>query len=329
MNIEEYEKYRQKSYQGPRMTALFKYFGEIASGKLQPPQKSVEVSFEFLSQDRELLKYHQLFQQNMGYFYHHYCTSVPFVTEELYRLGLAICRLAEYLSKDQDRYFTCFNTTGEDDAQGITMAKYSNGLIRTLTNSPNIESQINFYQSCNPEYSKFYLGSFVDITPEYIASQPDLEIYKDGFDFIHASITFQVYSSNRVEQIGYIKRLLKKDGLMIIMEKLKHPNPKTYEKFEKIKDEQFKSHYYLSEEIEWKESTFLQQCINVGQVDFNTCVTAIKKYFKYVYLIWNSGNFYEFVASNNKVIIDKFISLLVVPYIPSQFKLESNIIRNL
>lgn len=330
MNNKEYEDYRQKSYQSPRMTDLFNYFGQIASGKLQPPKKPVEVSLEFLSQDRELLVYHQLFQQNMGYFYNHYCTSVPFVTEELYRLGLAICRLAKYLSKDRNSYyFTCFSTTGEDDPPGVTMAKYSGGLIRTLTNSPNIESQNNFYQSCNPEYSKFHLGSFVDITPEYLASQADLELYKDGFDLIHVSITFQVYSSNRTEQIGYIKRSLKKDGLMIFMEKLKNPNQKRYEEFEKIKDEQFKSPYYLREEIEWKEATFLKQCINFGQVDFDTCVSAIKKYFRYVYLIWNSGNFYEFVASNNKVVIDKFISLLVVPYVPSQFRIESEIFKRL
>lgn len=329
MNHKKYEEYRQKCYQSPRMTSIHQHFGNISAGKLQPPQKTVEVNSEFLSQDRDLLEYHELFQQNIGKFYHHFLTSVPFVAEELYRLGLAICKLAKYLSKDQDRYFTCFNTTGEGDVPGVTMAKYTNGLIRTFTNSPNTEGKDNFYQNCNPEYSKFYLGSFVDITPDYLASQPDLKIYKDGFDFIHVSITFQVYGSNRTEQISHIKKLLKKDGLIIFMEKLKHPDPERYENFEKIKDEQFKSRYYSSEEIEWKASVFLQQCINTGQIDFETCVSAIKQHFKYAYLIWNSGNFYEFVASNNKLVIDKFISSLVVPYVPSQFKNESDIVRSL
>lgn len=329
MSDEKYEEYRQKSYKSPRMDALRQHFGEIAAGKLQPPQKHVEVSSDFLSQDRDLLAYHQLFQTNMGHFYHHFCTSVPFITEELYRLGLAICRLANDLSQDQNRYFTCFNTTGEGDAPGITMAKYSNGLIRTLTNSPHVESQDNFHQTCNPDYSKFYLGSFVDITPEYLTSQPDLALYQDGFDFIHVSVTFQMYGPNRDEQIGYIKRLLKEDGLIFFMEKLKHRDPSKYEEFEKTKDAQFKSKYYSSEEIEWKASTFLKQCVNAGQINFDTCAGAIKKHFKYVYLIWNSGNFYEFAASNNKVIIDKFVSLLVAPHVPPQFENESNMIRSL
>lgn len=322
-----YEDYRQRAYKSPRMDALREYFGAIAAGELQPPQKTIEVSEEFLSQAPELAEYHEIFQASMGHFYHHFCTSVPFVTEELYRLGLAICRVAQYLSQDQDRNFTCFNTTGEADPPGVTMTKFTNGLIRTLTNSPSPAVEAQFNQTCNPEYSKFYFGSFVDITPEFIDSQPEWEVYRGGFDFIHVSVTFQMYGSNRPEQIGYIKKLLKQDGLIFFMEKLKHSDPEQYQHFETIKDTHFKSKYYSSEEIEWKASTFLKQCVNAGQIDFETCVDSIKQHFKYAYLIWNSGNFYEFVASDNKELIETFLSFLVTPYVPVQFQNKIPMVR--
>lgn len=323
----KYERYCQQCYQSPRLTRVFQHFGDIGAGKIQVPTKLVEVDKQFLHQDPELLAYHQLFQQNMGHFYKHYCTSVPFILEELYRLGLAISRLAKYLSRDEHDYFCLYNTTGEGDVNGITMAKYSQGLIRTFTNNPNIEGQNNFERFCNSEYSKFHLGSYIEITLEYLASRPDLELYREGFNCIYASITFQVYGSNRFEQISYMKRLLKNDGLMIIHEKLKHPNSEEYQKYEEIKDKDFKCHYYSKEEIDWKKSTLLQECIQYGQIDFDTCISAIKGHFKYVYLIWNSGNFYEFAASNNQEVISKFISLLVETCMPDRFTREKIMVR--
>jgi len=275
------------------------------------------------------MAYCELFQKNMGCFYHHYCASVPFILEELCRLGLGICRLAEYLSNYKDDCFTYYATSDADATPARTIADYSQGLIKTLTDSPNLGNKNEFYRLCKPEYSKFYHGYFFDITPEHIASRQDWELYRTGFDFIYTSVTFQFYHTDRLEQIKHLIKLLKKDGLVLFLEKLKQPDIQEYKKREEIKDKYFKSHYFSDEEINFKDSTFLKKGLETGQVDFDTAVSAIKKYFKYVYLIWNNTNFYEFAASNHELIIQKYISFLPEPYVPALFRFEENMVRPL
>ncbi len=178
-------------------------------------------------------------------------------------------------------------------------------------------------------YSKFHLGSFEDISLDYFTSQSDLRVFQNGFDFIYERAAFQFYGIDRVSQIGCVANLLKEGGLMIFLEKLSHENSEEYEKRELIKDRQYKSLYFSDEEIEWKRANMLKAMENKGQVDFETLLDAIAKYFKFAYLVWNSTNFYEIVASNNEVVIEKFISLLKKPYIPEHFCFEKLVVYNL
>ncbi|MBT9317711.1 hypothetical protein [Leptothoe spongobia] len=329
MTDSDYQKYCDESMKSARLTTLFNLFEEVARGKIQAPQQPIEANLEFLSQDPDLVVYHDLLQKNMGHFYKHYCASVPFITEELCRLGIALCRFAQHLSENNNSCFTYYETSGADGAQGNTIAEYSHGLIKTLTDSPTMGNKENFYSLCNHNHSKFYHGGFFEMTPELIASKPELDIYTDGFDFIYTSATFQFYGSDRVKQLKYLKRLLKEDGLMIVMEKLRQPTTQEYERLERIKDEKFKSRYFSEEENKWKDATFVKKGIEVHQVDFNTIVNALKKHFKYGYLTWNSTNFYEFVVANNESMIQKFISLLPPAYMPAEFCAETNFIRKL
>lgn len=73
----------------------------------------------------------------------------------------------------------------------------------------------------------------------------------------------------------------------------------------------------------------LQDMEKYGQVNFETLVNAINKQFKFVYLVWNSTNFYEFIASNNQSTIEDFVSLLKEPYIPLGFCFENPVTRKL
>ncbi len=325
----EYQEYREKCLKGPRMTYLLQDFEQIAQGMSQFPKQPIRADFNFLSQDNALVAYHERFQKNLGCFFHHYCASVPFSLEELCRLGLAICKLAKKISNDRSNIFTYYTPSEADATPARTIADYSHGLIRTLTDSPNLANKKEFDRLCNPEYSKFYHGCFVDITLEYIATRTGWELYQHGFDFIYVPATFQFYNNDRIEQIKYLKKLLKKDGIALFLEKLKQPDIEEYKKREEIKDKHFKSLYFSDEEIKVKDSKFLKQGLEKGQVDFDTAVSAIKKHFEFVYLIWNSTNFYEFAASNNKSVLDKFISLLSVPYVPSLFCFEENMVRSL
>ncbi|MEM9219975.1 MAG: hypothetical protein AAGD25_37315 [Cyanobacteria bacterium P01_F01_bin.150] len=326
----EYQRYRESCINSPRIKILHEYFRQLSSGESQVPRQPVRASEDFLSQATDLSKYHHLLCQNMGPMVHHFCASVPFSLEEHCRTGIACVRLAHTLAKEDNDYFTYYGLSAGDGTRERTIAEYSNGLIRTLTDSPTIENMKSFSYSCNPDYSKFYHGIFCDITLEFLSLQPEFNLYKNGFDFIFIPIVFPFYGPDRITQIKYVSDLIKQDGLVICMEKLKDDQDiSKYHKFEKIKDQKFKVNYFLDEEISFKEQSLLKGMSDAGQVDFTTIINALKYHFEHVYLIWNSANFYEFVASHNGDRIEQFISLLPKPYVPMEFRAEEHMLRKL
>ena len=329
MEKEKYRKIRECALQWyNRDPLVFKDFNGISGGMKQVPCPIPTGNVNYLENHDYLLDYHDLFQRNMGPFDKHFVASLPFLVEENCRIGVAINRLAQHLVKENDNYITLWETGGGDGVHGRTMAEFSKGLIRTLSSSPSLNSKNNFYRLCNHEYSKFHHGSFINLTPEYITSQPDLSFLDNGFNIIYENATFQFYGSERDDLIDYVARLLKKDSLIFFLEKLIHPDKSEYRKREKIKDDQYKANYFSDSEIEEKRVGMVE-VMERGQVDLESLTNAIKKHFKYVYLIWNSANFYEFVASNNELIVSKFIELLPPIYVPSPFCAESNLPRNL
>jgi hypothetical protein len=108
MSDRDYQKYRKKTLKGSRITTLIQQFENVALGISQVPKLPIEADLDFLSQNNEILEYHKLFQKNMGCFYRHYCASIPFILEELCRLGLGLCRVAKYLASDRKDYFTYY-----------------------------------------------------------------------------------------------------------------------------------------------------------------------------------------------------------------------------
>ncbi|NEO37320.1 MAG: hypothetical protein F6J90_13700 [Moorea sp. SIOASIH] len=314
------------------MTTTRNYLEQIGRLEIQVPNKVVEVDPNFLSQsDPDMSRYWSLFKENVGRFSWHYHATVPFITEESMRLGMTMCKFAEWLSVQRNDNIKYYEISGADAVHGRTMAEYSNGLIRTLTDSPDLANKEDFYRLLKHNYSKLYHGSFVDITPEYLASEPELEWFKDGFDIVHMWMTLQFYCSDRDTQIFYIKKVLKEDGIILFKEKLLIPDQEQYQRNEDNKDKLFKSLYFSEEVIESKRLNALVKGkgLGVGQVDFETCVTAIKKHFKFVYLIWNCGNFYELAASDNELMISKFLEILPPPYMPDPFSTEKDLPRQL
>lgn len=323
-----YQQIRELCLQGPRLTTLLNHFETIAEGAKQFPSNPILGSSDFLSQDAELKSYHDLLQQNIGTFTKHFCASVPYALEERCRMGFAICKLAKILRENSSDYFTYYETSSTDGTDARTMAEYSGGLIRTLTDSPNRANERNFKQLSRHNYSKFHLGSFVDITDEFIKSQPELHLFQNKFDVIHENATFQFYGPEREEQIAYLCRMLKKDGLMLFLEKLDRSDVMEYKKREDIKDKYFKSKYFSDREIKWKRSNMLEE-MEKGQVTLDVLVKAINAHFKYIYLVWNSTNFYKLVASNNESSIETFVSLLVPQYVLKPFCFEEVVPRKL
>ncbi|CAA6813489.1 MAG: Class I SAM-dependent methyltransferase [uncultured Campylobacterales bacterium] len=252
--------------------------------------------------------------KNLGAFNTHFCASVPYSLEERIRLSYTI---AKYSSEKQISYYETSSAEGTD---ARSIAEYGNA--KTLTNSINKANQRTFNKLLNHNNSKFYLGSFVDITPKFIKS--NYKEFENGFDIIHENTTFQFYDGNRDLQIDYLSQVLKSDGIMIFTEKMLQKDMNEYKKREDIKNKLHKLKYFSQDEIEWKDEKIMQAILKY-EVRVGSLINSIKRKFKYVYMIWNSSNFYRFVASNNKDNIERFISLLPKAYVPEEFCYEENL----
>ncbi|NET15168.1 MAG: class I SAM-dependent methyltransferase [Okeania sp. SIO1H6] len=328
MKVFDYDKIRATLLKGPRVTSLLKHFENIAAGISQAPTQSIYATSDFLSKSNEYREYHTVFQRNIGTFYKHLCASIPFFIEEQCRIGVALQRLAKHRLKDEKNPFTYYETSSADGTNARTLAEYSQGMIRTLTDSPNPANGENFHKLCQHSYSDFYIGPFVDITPEYISARNDRPDLKYGFDVIYENTTFQMYHPNRKAQIAYVKRVLKSDGLMIFCEKLINPVRDEYERREHLKDNLFKAYYFTKADIDQKVSQILEE-MEQCQVTLDELVDAISYHFKYAYMIWNSTNFYELVASNDQSNLQKFISFLGEHYVPAPFLCEEVLVKPL
>lgn len=333
MNIMTYEEHRALSMKSARLTTLKDYLEDIGRLKREVPRKPVEVAQAFLAQnDSEMSRYSELYFKNMGNFYPHYHASVPFLAEEFSRIGLTMCRFAQWLSQNQqDDVIKYYEPTGLDGTIARTIAEYTNGIVRTLTCNINLVNDEDFHRLLNHSFSQFHRGPHFDITPDYIASQPELELFIGGFDIIYSIVTYQFFHPYRDTQYFYLKGLLKENGLIVIKEKLLLDDEEEYERREQLKDTQFKTLYFTEEEIQQKRAIALvsPEGFRAGQVDFDTCVSALKRLFKFVYLIWNSTNFYQFAVSDSEEVISQFLNLLPPAYIPAPFCAETNLPRRL
>ena len=325
----DYAQIRASLLKGPRLTSLLPHFENIAAGRAQAPHQDVVAAPDFLSrQSSEYQQYHQIFQRNIGQFYKHLCASIPFFVEEQCRVGLALHQLAQQQAKNKPAPFTYYETSSADGTNARTLAEYAQGLVRTLTDSPNLANRDNFHRLCQHDYSDIYLGSFADITPEYLASRTDRPYFKPGFDAIYENTTFQMYGSQRKEQIAHVKRVLKADGILILCEKMMHPSRQEYQRREDIKNNLFKAHYFTPDEITQKRSQILEE-MEQCQVVLEELTAALKYHFNHAYMIWNSTNFYDIVASDNHANLHAFLSFLGEGYMPEPFLCEENPVKPL
>ncbi len=301
------------------MLKLSAHFHSLATGASQVPAQSLETHLRSKIQDPQVLEYHDRLIAGAGPLFSHFLASVPYVLEELSRVGVALTRLVQ-VSKDARKSFSLFEVDAFDGSNGRALAGHSNGLIRSLTSSPNEANQIAFERHANAALSLFFPESVFKVTPSLLKT-PKYELFTDGFDFIYEMAAFQFYSRDRDSQIAHIKQFLKPGGLVFFLEKLNHSDPEEYRRREKIKDEVYKPRYFSAEDIRWKREQMLEQ-MKTGQVTLEELVDALSSHFKYVHLLWSSSNFCEFVASDDLNQIEEFLALLGPVVQPAQFCFE-------
>ncbi|MCA8276373.1 class I SAM-dependent methyltransferase [Burkholderia sp. AU30280] len=300
------------------MIRMASYFHSLATGETQVPKQSVASRIRHLLRDPDVLAYHDLMVAEAGPLFTHFLASVPAILEEMSRVGVALTRYSERRRQHADQHFEFYEVDAFDGTNGRTLAKRSNGLIRTFTNSPNPANETAFNQFANHEFSTFHPQAFAHVTPRLFREHARLDRFSGTFDYIYETAAFQFYGVDRADQIRHVARLLKPNGLIFFLEKLNCDSLDEYDKRESVKDELHKRHYFSREEIDWKRNQMLSQMQN-GQVTFDTLVASIHERFEHVYLLWNGTNFHEFVASNDARSIEEFVSLLGEPCIEPVF----------
>jgi hypothetical protein len=305
------------------MIRMAQHFDDLAAGRLQVPSQPVRTRVRERIADADVLAYHDAMVDRVGPLFAHFLASVPFVLEELARIGVALTRYCDEASRaGGQRRFTFYEVDAFDGSNGRTLAGFAKGRLLTFSNSPNPANEPSFRRHADPARSWFQLGTYLHIEPSLFASREDLAPFRGGFDFIYEMVSFQFYGCDRDAQIAHVARMLKPRGLAFFLEKLLHDDAAEYERRERVKDEGHKAHYFTAEEIEWKRRQMLAQ-MHTGQVRFGELAAAIGKHFRHVYLLWNSTNFYEFAASNDASEIERFIALLGPSVVPLEFAFEA------
>ncbi|MCU7249863.1 class I SAM-dependent methyltransferase [Pseudomonas koreensis] len=309
-----------RDLQQSAMLKLAEHFHSLATGASQVPLQSLHSHLRSQIDDPHVLDYHDRLIAGAGPLFSHFLASVPYILEELSRVGVALTRLAQASPREAGETFSLFEVDAFDGANGRALAGHSQGLIRSLTASPNRANQIPFEQHADPALSRFYPQSFFKVSPALLQT-PEYQSFSQGFDFIYEMAAFQFYTRDRDRQIAHIRQFLKPGGLAFFLEKLNHPDPQEYQRREQIKDEAFKTRYFSEEEIRWKRQQMLEQMQN-GQVTLEELVSALSARFKHVHLLWSSSNFCELVASDDSQQIERFLGLLGPVVQPAAFCFE-------
>jgi SAM-dependent methyltransferase len=314
-------------YEKCAMFELSKIFSGLARGNLQVPKQKIFSDIAHKIDDKKIVNYIDRMILSMGPLFSHFVASIPYVMEELARIGVAMARLQGGSHSAQDATTLDFyELDAFDGTNAKTLASFGDGRIKTLTSSPNPDNSVSFYKDA-AEFSRFISCPFFEVTLERMTDENSLGHFKKGFDVVYEMAAFQFYGPERQAPIQHIKKLLKPHGIVILLEKL-ICEPAEYEERERVKDNLYKSRYFTEEEIAWKKDNMLKP-MQVGQVSKQTLTQILRSHFKYVYQIWHSTNFYEFAASNDDSMIMRFLENLGKENLPDEFRFEDSGILNL
>lgn len=259
--------------------------------------------------------------RRIGTFYRHALASIPYAFEEFARVDEALINFVAESGASASRPAAYWETSSADGTRGRVLAELAEGRIVTLSDSPNYANLVEFQRQICHSNSYFHLGSWVDVTPYYLANEGHHPAFIGKFDIIWENTTFQMYGRNRAEQMSYIKRVLKPDGVVIFLEKFVSPDRHRYARAEKLKDASFKSQYFSSAAIASKNKSILS-VMEGAQVTIDEFVEAGQAIFNHGACIWNSGNFFQMVASDSDAAMESLLSLLPAPYVPAEYVFE-------
>lgn len=306
----------------PRLTSFAAFFERTASGQGGAPdlaQPRPDVSL--LDFDLDCVVFADTHARLSGIFDHHYYASIPYRLEEQCRLGAAVFSYALRIWAQTATPAAIYTLGTGTGCFARTLAALGDGRIKTLCCSSTAANRAAFLAKRGSEHAQFFLGPFFELDDDRYASDPDLSCFRNGFDLLFEDTTFQMYDQDRIKQLEFIVPRIRQGGVLVQVQKLAHPDHAVYDERERQKDDVFKTRYFSQEHISEKKTEILNTMADC-QVDLATTISALKTFFRYSVVTWNSGNFYMIVSSNSRASITELISLMVKPAIPPAFCYE-------
>ncbi len=306
----------------PRLTSFAAFFEKTASGESGAPDLAEpQLDMSLLDFDLEGAVFADTHRRLWGHFDSHYFASIPYRLEEECRLGAAILSFGLRTwarSASPTTIYTLGTGTG---CFARALATLGNGRIKALCCSPTAANRTAFFANRGSEHAHFFHGPFFELDDDRYATDKDLLPFRGGFDVLLEDTTFQMYDRDRIKQLEFVVPRIRPGGLLVQVQKLAHEDRETYEERERQKDELYKARFFSTGHISKKKEEVLNTMTDL-QVDLATTVAALRAFFRYSVLTWNSGNFYTIVSSNSRASMLELISLMLKPAIPPGYCYE-------
>ncbi len=312
--MQDFENFIRECDFAPRLNQLEGFFSKTAAGENGVPVKKPIADRRLLPDDDLLHRFVSLHERRQGYFDQHYHSSIPYRLEEECRMAYTLLKYS--LPNMQEVSLYSLGTA--EGTMARTLSELSHGKIQSLSCSPNEENRRCFMAFGEPPHADFFLGPFHRLSKDHLRSDRKVARFADGFDFILEDTTFQMYSPDRSSQIGFVSQHLKPNGIFLFLEKFRSASEPDYAGRESQKDFGFKSRHFRVEEIENKSKhvlTAMHEC----EVTLKDMADAVYTYFKHCVVTWNSGNFYGLAASNSADNLQRYLTLMPEPAIPTEY----------
>lgn len=313
----------EKWRSAPRLTSFAPFFERTASGQGGAPDLAEpELDMSLLDFDLDTAVFSDTHRRLWGKFDSHYFASIPYRLEEECRLGAAMLSFALRTWVRNVSATTIYTLGTGTGCLARTLATLGDGRIETLCCSPTASNRVAFYANRGSEHAHFFHGPFFELDDGRYADDPDLRAFRNGFDLLFEDTTFQMYDRDRQKQLEFIAPRIRPGGLLVQVQKLAQQDHEIYDERERQKDELFKSRFFSAGHISGKKDEILTTMASL-QVDLETTISALKTFFRYSVVTWNSGNFYTIVSSNARASVLELISLMLKPAIPPGYSYEA------
>ncbi|MFF8618734.1 hypothetical protein [Streptomyces sp. NPDC015350] len=314
----ENERYKSEArLTSPRTNNLLPVFAEIALGNASRPDIADAVPDPaLLSEDLDTLSFAVYLANYTGIFHRHLHASVPFFAEEECRLGLAISRYATDHSKRKGRPTKFWSFGSAEAPMARAAVRHAEGALQAHCSSENTENFGDLRARPEKDIS-IEVGPFYDLTHETFGDMTGTSALDVSYDIIFEHTCFQMHHKERAAPLRILKERLEGDGIFLIYEKLRDYDVDAYQAREQEKDRDFKARFFSEREVETKKSsilTYMEEC----QVYSEELVAAIRPVAKHIVRVWQSGNFFGFVASNSEENLKDFIGRLTLPFVENK-----------